>query len=688
MPLDAKPETLYSVCPHDCPSACALAVERPSAGRIGRVHGARANPYTAGVICAKVARYAERVHHPDRLTRPLRRIGEKGTGSFQPISWEAALDEVAEAFTRAEQRHGAEAVWPYFYAGTMGHVQRDGIERLRHVKRYSRQWQTICTMLAESGWFAGVGAKKGVDAREIQKAEVIVIWGGNPVNTQVNVMTHVAKARKAQGAKLVVVDPYRTGTAEQADLHLAVKPGTDGPLAAAVIHVLLAEGLADRAYLARHTDWDGAVEAHFADKTPAWAAAITGLPADEIAAFARLYGGTRRSYIRVGYGFSRSRNGAANVHAVSCLPSVTGAWQVEGGGAMWGNGAIYHLDKTLIEGLDALDRSVRKLDQSRFGPVLTGDRRDLGDGPPVTALFIQSTNPAAVCPETRKCLEGLARDDLFTCVHEQFMTETAAMADIVLPATTFLEHDDYYTASGHTFLQAVKAVIEPLPECRSNHEVVSALAKRLGAEHPGFEMTAWELIEATFAASGHPPAEAVWRSEGHDCAEPFEDAHFLTGFPQPDGRFHFRADWAAVGRDHEAMPALPGFWASYDAADDEHPFRLVAAPARSYLNTSFTETPGSREREGRPEVMIHPDALARLGVAGGDRVRLGNRLGSLVLHARAFDGLQPDVVVVESIWPNAAFEEGLGINTLVSADAGAPRGGAVFHDTAIWIRPA
>jgi len=231
-------------------------------------------------------------------------------------------------------------------------------------------------------------------------------------------------------------------------------------------------------------------------------------------------------------------------------------------------------------------------------------------------------------------------------------------------------------------------VIEPLPECRSNHEVVSALAKRLGAEHPGFEMTAWELIEATFAASGHPPAEAVWRSEGHDCAEPFEDAHFLTGFPQPDGRFHFRADWAAVGRDHEAMPALPGFWACYDAADDEHPFRLVAAPARSYLNTSFTETPGSREREGRPEVMIHPDALARLGVAGGDRVRLGNRLGSLVLHARAFDGLQPDVVVVESIWPNAAFEEGLGINTLVSADAGAPRGGAVFHDTAIWIRPA
>jgi anaerobic selenocysteine-containing dehydrogenase len=640
------------------------------------------------VICAKVARYAERVHHPDRLTKPLRRVGEKGAGDFQAITWDAALDEVAEAFTRAEQRHGAEAVWPYFFAGTMGHVQRDGIERLRHAKGYSRQWSTICTMLAESGWFAGVGAKKGVDAREIRKAEVIVIWGGNPVNTQVNVMTHVAKARKERGAKLVVVDPYRTGTAERADLHLAVKPGTDGALAAAVIHCLVRDGRADRAYLARHTDWDAGAEAHFAGTTPEWAAEITGLSAEEIEAFARLYGATKRSYIRVGYGFSRSRNGAANVHAVSCLPAVTGAWQVEGGGALWGNGFIYKLDKTLIEGLDARDDAVRVLDQSRFGPVLTGDRRDLGDGPPVTGLLIQNTNPAVVCPETRKCLSGLARDDLFTCVHEQFMTETAALADIVLPATTFLEHDDYYTASGHTFLQAAKAVIEPLPDCRSNHEVICALAKRLGAEHPGFEMTAWELIEATFAASGHPPAEEVWRNQGHDCAEPFEAAHFLTGFPQPDKRFHFRADWAAVGRDHEGMPVLPGFWPSHDAGDAEHPFRLVAAPARAYLNTSFTETPGSREREGRPEVMIHPEALAGLGLADGERVRLGNRLGSVVLHARAFDGLQPDVAVVESIWPNAAFEEGLGINTLVSADAGAPRGGAVFHDTAVWVRPA
>ena len=695
MPLDAQnlaaaPQFLHTACPHDCPSTCALEVEKLSPGRIGRVRGARGNPYTAGVICAKVARYAERVHHPDRLRTPLLRTGEKGVGraAFAEISWDEALDRVAEAFLAAEARHGSETVWPYFFAGTMGHVQRDGINRLRHAKRYAGQHSTICTTLPEAGWLAGVGRKAGVDAREMEQSDLIVVWGGNPVNTQVNVMTHIARARKARGAKLVVVDPYRTGSAEQADVHLMVKPGTDGALAAAVIHVLIKEGFADRDYLARYSDWDREAEAHFERTSPAWASAITGLPEAEIEAFARLYGATPRSYIRVGYGFARSRNGAPNLHAVSCLPTVTGAWQHPGGGALWGNGAIYHLDKTLIEGLDCRDPSVRSFDMSRFGPVLCNDPRDLGDGPPVTALLIQNMNPVVVCPETTKCLEGLARDDLFTCVHEQFMTDTAAMADVVLPATTFLEHDDYYTASGHTFLQATKAVIEPLPECRSNHDVNSALAKRLGAQHPGFEMTAWEVIEATFAASGHPPAEQVWAEHWLDCAEPFDKAHFLDGFPQPDGLFHFKADWSQVGPDHHAMPSLPGHWDAIDAADAEHPFRLVAAPARSFLNTSFTETPGSLKRERRPSVLIHPETCGKLGFAEGDRVRLGNRLGSLVIHVEVFDGLQPDVLVVESVWPNAAFEEGRGINTLISADPGPPSGGAVFHDTAVWIRPA
>jgi len=328
-------DIVHSACPHDCPSTCALEVERLDAHHIGRIRGASANDYTAGVICAKVARYAERQHHPGRLTAPLRRTGTKGVGAsaYAPISWDAALDEIAEGFTQAAQRHGSETVWPFFYAGTMGLVQRDGIDRLRHEMKYSQQKSTICVALSNAGWQAGVGTMRGADTREIAEADLIVVWGGNPGSTQVNVMTHIAKARKSHGAKLVVVDPYRTGTAQQADLHVMLRPGTDAAFAVAVMHVLFRDGLVDRAYMAKYADDPVALEAHVAARTPDWASAITGVSVEMIEAFAQLYGRTRKSFIRVGYGFSRSRNGAASLHAVSCLPTVTGAWQHRGGGA-------------------------------------------------------------------------------------------------------------------------------------------------------------------------------------------------------------------------------------------------------------------------------------------------------------------------------------------------------------------
>ncbi len=377
-----------SVCPHDCPSVCALEVEKLPDGRLGRVRGSERNAYTAGVICAKVARYHERYHHPDRLGFPLRRKGAKGSGDFERISWEAALDEVAEGFARAEQRHGSETVWPYWYAGTMGLVNRDGINRLTHAKRWSRFKSTICVMLSDTGFRAGHGRRWGVPATEIGSAsDLVVVWGCNPVSTHVNLMSHIAKARKERGAKLVVVDPYRSPTAEQADVHLALRPGTDGALACGVMHVLFAEGFADRDYLARYADVPDELERHLRSRTPAWASAITGLPEATIREFARLYGATKRSYLRLGYGFTRSRNGAAAMHAASCLPVVTGAWQHEGGGALYNMGDLYRWDKTTIEGLDVMDPATRLLDQSRIGPVLTGDPSDLAGGPPVDALL-------------------------------------------------------------------------------------------------------------------------------------------------------------------------------------------------------------------------------------------------------------------------------------------------------------
>ncbi len=342
------------------------------------MRGAEDNDYTAGVICAKVSRYGERIHHPDRLTHPLLRTGPKGTGQFRPISWDEALDRIADQFAADTDRHGSESVWPFFFAGTMGFVQRDGINRLRHVMRYSRQKMTICTSMPEIGWRAGVGASRGIDSRELAKSDLIVVWGGNPVATQVNVMTHVARARKERGAKLVVIDPYKTPTAAVADLHLAPRPGTDAALACAVMHVAFRDGYADWTYMRKYTDCPEALQAHLRDRGPEWASGVTGLAVGAIETFAALYGRTRRSFLRCGYGFTRSRNGCAAMHAVTCLPAVTGAWRHEGGGALWSNRSIYHWDKTLIEGLDKLDPSTRVLDMSRIGSVLTGDRSELG----------------------------------------------------------------------------------------------------------------------------------------------------------------------------------------------------------------------------------------------------------------------------------------------------------------------
>ncbi|MEX2454266.1 MAG: molybdopterin-dependent oxidoreductase, partial [Rhodospirillaceae bacterium] len=660
----------HAVCPHDCPSTCLLEVEKIDERTIGRVRGAKDNSYTAGVVCEKVGRYAERTHHPGRLTTPLRRVGAKGSGRFAPVGWDEALDEVADAFRRAAARDGSEAVWPLYYAGTMGLLMRDGINRLRHVMKYSGQHSTICNTLVFAGWHAGVGAKYGPDPEEMADADLIIVWGGNPVSTQVNAMTHISRARKTRGAKLVVVDPYRSPTAEAADIHVAPRPGTDGALACAMMHVLFRDGYADRDYMARYADDPAALEAHVRDRPPDWASRITGVPAAEIEAFAQLYGRTERALIRVCYGFSRSRNGAANVHAVTCLPTVGGKWKAKGGGAVFHSGDLYRVDKSLIEGLDRADASVRVLDQSQAGPILTGDAAALKGGPPVTAMLIQSTNPAIVSPDAGSVQRGLRRDDLFVCVHEQFMTDTAKLADIVLPATTFLEHNDLYFAGGHPHLMVGPKVIDGPGETRSNHDMLCGLAARLGADHPGFALSDREIVDAALVASGYPGFDETVARRWINCQPEFDDAHFLNGFPQPGGRFRFRPDWAKHGPDHAVMPPLPDHMAVIDETDAEHPFRMVTAPARTFLNSTFTETPTSKRRQGRPTAMIHPDDCAALGLADGDPVRVGNRRGEVHVVTRAFDGLQRGVIVVESIWPGDAFDDGIGINKLTSPDPG------------------
>lgn len=684
--------TARTTCPHDCPSTCSLEVEILDERTIGRVRGSTENTYTAGVVCAKVARYAERVHSPNRLLKPLVRTGPKGSGQFREVGWAEALDRIAEAFVKAEAEFGAESVWPYYYAGTMGQVQRDGINRLRHAKKYSEEYGTICTMLAWPGWIAGHGRLTGADPREMAKSDLVIIWGTNAVATQVNVMTHAMRARKERGAKIVVVDVYRTPTMEQADLAVMVRPGTDAALACAIMHVLFRDGLADRDHLERFTDVPGELEAHLATRTPAWAEAICGVPAAEIEALATLIGTTPKTFFRLGYGFTRQRNGNVAMHAVSSIPVVAGSWRHEGGGAFHNNGAIYKIDKSLVEGLDLRDRSVRRLDQSLIGPILTGEPQALLGGPKVAAMLIQNTNPMSVAPEQEKVRAGFAREDLFVAVHEQFMTETAAMADVVLPATTFLEHDDLYRGGGNQYLLVGPKLIEPPGEARENHHVICELAKRLGVSHRGFEMSAREHVDHMLRAGGYGTFEGLKDRPLVDCQPPFETAHFLEGYAHPDGRFRFAPDWTEVAVENAGpmgpwaeMPRLPDQWDVIEQASEAFPFRLVTPPARNFLNSSFTETATSQAKEGGPRLKIHPDDLAALGIEDGDTVRLSNARGAVAITAEAFDGVRRGVVVAEGIHPNRSHPGGRGINVLVGADQTAPFGGVAFHDTAVAI---
>jgi len=677
-------EIVKSVCPHDCPSVCPLEVEKLGAQRIGKVKGSSENPFTGGLLCGKVSRYQERIHHPDRLLYPLKRTGAKGSGQFERISWDQAYDEICSNLTRIQKEDGAEAIWPFYYAGTMGYLMRNGINRLSHTLGFSAMQGTYCVALSGPGWLSGVGAQYGPDVQEMKKSELIVIWGLNAVSSQIHLMTH-ALAGVRNGAKLIVVDPYKNKTADKAHMHIALRPGTDGALACAVMHLLFKEGYADREYLAKYTDVPQELEEHLKDKTPQWASEITGLPVHTIESFARLYGSTKKSFLRVGHGMTRSRNGAHNMHAVSCLPAVTGAWQYEGGGALYGQSGLAKLNLNLIEAKDGDKRNARVLDQSRIGEILNGSPEALKGGSAVKALFIQNTNPVAVAPDTEAVRAGFMRDDLFTCVHEQFMTETAKMADIVLPATMFLEHDDLYTASGHCTLQVAKAVLEPAGECKSNHEVVSTLAKRLGATHQSFDLSDREIVEETLQASGYPPMDDIIEKTGHDLTPSFEKAHFLNGFAHPDGKFRFKPDWPALGPLGAEMPELPDHWNVIDEKSEERPYRLITPPSQNFLNSTFSETKTSRIKERCPEVKVNERVMRRLGIAEGELVRIGNERGSVLLNAVAVKGQHEDTLVVEGIWPNESFIEGKGINTLVSSQPGYPNNGAVFHDTSVWL---
>ncbi len=674
-----------SACPHDCPSTCVLDIEHDNK-TIYKVKGNKDNSYTKGVICAKVSRYRERTHNLKRLLSPMKRIGKKGEGKFEKTTWEDALNIVCKNLLNAKSKYGSESIWPYFYAGTMGLIQRDGINRFRHEFNFSGQYSTICNTLPQTGWMAGIGSLMGPDPREVINSEIIIMWGGNPASTQVTFMKHVQNARKNKGALFIVIDPYLTKTAKLADMHIKIRPGTDGALACGIMKCLFEKNKVDHKFLNDYTKDYEKLKKHLIKKNQDWASKICGIEKNVIFKLASIISRTKKVFFRLGYGFTRQRNGSFNMHAVTCIPTIIGAWKELGGGAFYNNGGIYNIDKTLIEGLNYKNSNIRELDQSRIGPILTGNKNALQNRENVKAIFIQNTNPLVVAPETLKVREGFSREDLFTCVHEQFMTETAKYADILLPATSFVEHNDIYVSGGHQHLTLGPKLIDELGDCWSNHKLINELSRRLGSKRKVFSCSEEEIIDQTLSLSNLGTLKELKQKKFLDLQPNFDESHFINGFGHEDKKFHFSPKWKKNDEAFNERFHLPDHYDLNENANKKTPFKLVTAPAHNFLNSSFTETNSSSNLEIKPRIKIHPLDMKKLNITDDEIIEIGNHRARLKIHVQEFDGVIKGVTIVEGIWPNEFFIEGLGINALIGSDRPEPAGGAVFHDSAIWIK--
>ncbi len=678
---------MRSVCPHDCPSACALLVTAEG-GRLVTVTGDPGHPFTQGVICGKVRAYAERVHSPLRVLHPLRRVGVKGEGRFARIGWDEAIAEIAARWRAIIARHGAEAILPFSYAGTMGQVQYYAGHPLFHALGASRLERTICISTAYAGWAATVGAVTGNDSEQMVGADLVVLWGINAAYTSINVMTLVKQARRA-GAHVVAIDPYRTPTAAEADEHLMVRPGTDAALALGVMHVLIGEGRVDADYIARATVGYERLAEHVKAYPPERVAAVTGIEAGRIVAFARRYGAGPRAFIRVGIGLSRHENGGMACRTIACLPALTGAYADPHGGALLSSAGAFGLDLRVLERPDLLPSPApRTINMIHLGRALT----DPALTPPVRALYVYNSNPAAVCPNQTLVLQGLAREDLFTVVHEQVMTDTAHYADLVLPATMSLEHEDLYRSYGHFHLQLARPVLPPPGEARSNWEVFGRLARALGVAEAHYARTPEMLIRALLATGDGSTAGITYErlaAEGSvRLALPRPYRPFADGAPTESGKVEFYSERLA----RRGYPPLPTYVPLREGPDNaevaaRYPLQGIVPPNRFFLNSSFSQSARLRARQGAPTVLIAPaDARAR-GIVDGGRVRVRSARGSAEFRAVVTEATRPGVVVMEGIWWHRFHPGGRGVNVLTRDDVTDMGGGPAFHSNMVAVEP-
>jgi anaerobic selenocysteine-containing dehydrogenase len=694
MPLDdaspASPRVVRAACPHDCPDTCAMLVTVEN-GRAIDIRGARDHPPTNGTLCTKVAHYLDRTYSPDRLRYPMRRVGAKGEGRFARISWNEALDEIAERFSAiAESSDGPQAILPYSYAGTMGLLQGSSMDRrFFHRLGASLLDRTICSAAGKAGWAAVIGASMGMDVEEFENSRLIVIWGSNPITSSLHFWSRAQEAKR-RGAKLVAIDPYCSATAQKCHEHVALMPGTDGALAFALMHVLIRDGLVDRDYVDRYTVGYDAIANRAGEWTPERAARVCGIDAQQIVRLAHDYGSIRPAAIRLNYGMQRVHGGGNAVRAIACLPALVGAWRDAAGGALLSSSGTFPVQKAALERPDLIRGTPRTINMSAIGDALT----QLTD-PPVRAIYVYNSNPVAVAPQSSRVVQGFARSDLFCVVHEIFKTDTADYADILLPATTQLEQTDVHTSYGHLYALANNRAIEPIAEALPNTEVFRRLAARMGFDEPCFRDSDDELARQAYHAGEMKGIDVDWEalkaSGFRRLALPRPYAPFAAGgFPTPSGKCEFWSQtMAARGED-----ALPAYVAPRESPSSNpelaarYPLAFISPPTRNFLNSSFANLSAFLEEEKRPHLDIHPGDATSRGIASGDPVRIFNDRGSLLAIARVTERARRGVVVAPSLWWRKLAPGGENANAVTSQALTDLGGGPTFYDCLVDVGPA
>jgi anaerobic selenocysteine-containing dehydrogenase len=678
---------IRGACALDCPDTCSWVVTVQDGEPIA-LRGDPDHPYTRGALCNKVADYLAYTRSPDRLLHPLRRVGGKGGGEFARISWDDAIAEIADRLGDAIAQYGGESIWPFIGTGSMGLLQGAYAagRRMWNVLGASRHVQTICTIAGGFGTGYTLGDNRvGMDPETLRYSKLVIVWGANVLTTHPHLWRSILEARRA-GAQIVAIDPIRTRTAEACDWHLAPIPGSDAALALGLLHVVLAEGGADAAFIADHTvGWD-AFRARIAEYPPERAAAITGLPAASIVELGRRIATSRPTGIRIGIGLQRHGGGGMAVRAITCIPGVTGDWRYPGGGVHYDTRGFYGLDWPALWRDDLRPRPVRTLTMTRLGEGLLEATE-----PPVKVLFCYASNPAASVPHQSKVLRGLARDDLFTVVVDHFMTDTARRADLVLPATMMTEHADLLIAYGHLYISWNEPAAPPPGECMATTELFRRLARAMHLTEPALYDSDDDMARQVLG-SGHPSLAGITlealKARGWirlNYPDPF--VPFASGFPTPSGKLEFVSDrMAAAGLD-----PIAGYTPAYEAAQRDtaltrdYPLALVTPANHYFLNSIFANVPDQQRRAGATALWIHPDDAAPRGIATGDELRIANARGSFTAIAEVTERVRPGVIAsTKGRWPGHS-RDGATINATVDERDSDMGGGAVFHDNRVQV---